>query len=74
MVAKRKKRRTFANADEAARAALAAVPVTDEDPAVFWGPDWKGQLEEAEADRQTGPRKVYYSLDEFFASLDEHAE
>ena len=72
MVAKGKKRRTFANAAEAAKAVLAAVPVTDEDPAVFWGPDWKKELEEAGAERKAAPRRVYYTLDEFFASLEKN--
>ena len=47
MVAKRKKRRKVASEEEAARAALAAVPVTDEDPGLFWGPDWREMVREA---------------------------
>lgn len=71
MVANRRKRRTFKTEDEAARAALAAVAVSDEDPALFWGPDWKEQLEEAEAELKAGPRRIFYSDEEFFAALDE---
>lgn len=74
MVARRRKQRVFANEDEAAAAALAVVPVTDEDPAIFWGPDWQEQIQRAEAERAGNRREVYYSLDEFFESLEDGAE
>ncbi|MBI2760508.1 MAG: hypothetical protein HYX51_03670 [Chloroflexi bacterium] len=55
---------------------LASMPGVDtsysEDPAIFWGPTWKEDLEESLARLETTPRKVYYSLEEFFAALDEH--
>jgi hypothetical protein len=71
MVAHRRKKRIFRTEDEAARAALAAVPVSDEDPALFWGPDWKQALEEAEKEMKSGPRRIFFSEEEFFAALDE---
>lgn len=74
MVAKRRKRRAFATEEEAFLAALAKVPVSDEDPETFWGPNWKEEWERAEAERAAGPRQVYYTLDEFFAALDQHAK
>jgi hypothetical protein len=63
MVAKRSRRRTFATEAEAAKAAFAAVPVSDEDPAVFWGPDWKEKLEEARADVDAGRVTRFESAD-----------
>ena len=49
---------------------MAAVPVTDEDPALFWGPDWREMVREADAELAAGPSEVYYTLDDFFAALD----
>lgn len=41
----------------------------DEDPAVFWGPNWRFEMEEDQADIEAG-RTIYYDSDEeFLASL-----
>jgi hypothetical protein len=74
MVAKRQKQQRYQTEAEAARAALAKVPTSDEDPALFWGPNWEEEWERARIERESQPREVYYSLDEFFASLDESDE
>jgi len=71
MVANRRNRRAFQTEDDAARAALAAVPVSDEDPALFWGPDWRTKLQEAQESAAAGRVERYDSDEEFLASLEE---
>jgi hypothetical protein len=53
------------------KALLEALPESDEDPAVFWGPNWRQDLKEAEAELAARPRQVYHTLDAFFASLED---
>ena len=74
MVARRSRRRTFATEAEAAKAAFAAVPVSDEDPADFWGPDWKEKLEEARADVDAGRGDYFDNLDDFLAALEAESQ
>jgi len=72
MVARRHRRKQeYATADEAARAALAAVPVVDEDPTVFWGADFWDVKREIEAEAATTPRRIFYSEEEFEAFLNQ---
>jgi bifunctional DNA-binding transcriptional regulator/antitoxin component of YhaV-PrlF toxin-antitoxin module len=42
----------------------------DEDPALFWGPNWREELEEAFADEAAGRTTRYWSDEEFLASLE----
>jgi hypothetical protein len=73
MVARRRRRtrREYATNDERVRAMLAAVPVVDEDPTVFWGPDFWEVKRQIEAEQATGPRKVYENLEDLFADLED---
>jgi hypothetical protein len=56
MVAKRPRRRRLAELTEYERGlrALQAAPLSDEDPADFWGPDWEQKLAESDADIAAG--------------------
>jgi hypothetical protein len=75
MVAKRgRKRREYATADEAARTALATVPVVDEDPTEFWGADFWDVKREIEAEAAAGRRRIFYSDEEFQTYLDQLSE
>jgi hypothetical protein len=47
-----------------------AFPRDDEDPALFWGPDWKEKLDEALADVEAGRITRFESEEEFFAALE----
>jgi hypothetical protein len=75
MVARRRRRarREYATNDERVRAMLAAVPVVDEDPTVFWGADFWEVKRQIEAEQATGPRKVYENLEDLFADLEDSA-
>jgi len=48
---------------------LRDLPENDEDPAKFWGPDWKAKLDEALADVEAGRVTRAESEEEFFAAL-----
>jgi hypothetical protein len=76
MVARRQRQKRQIKGTETGIPDLASMPGVDtsyaEDPAIFWGPTWKEDLEESLAVLEKSPRKVYYSLEEFFAALDEH--
>lgn len=50
--------------------ALANLEESDEDPALYWGPDWKEQLEEARAEAAEGQGDTYYSAEEFLMALE----
>lgn len=50
--------------------ALANLEESDEDPALFWGPDWKEQLEEARAEAVEGQGDTFYSEEEFLTALE----
>jgi hypothetical protein len=56
--------------DEAVRALLASVPVSDEDPTTFWGPDFWEVKREIEAER-ANKRQQFHSEEEFEAFLDQ---
>jgi len=47
--------------------------ITDEDPAVFWGPNWRAELEETEANIAAGRTHVHQSTEEFLTALDAYA-
>jgi hypothetical protein len=51
------------------------LPESDEDPAEFWGPDWKEKLDHARADAAAGRGDLFLSDEEFLAALeaDSHA-
>ena len=76
MVAKRQRRgqQEYTTADEVARAALATVPVDDEDPTEFWGPDFWNVKREIEVEAAAGRRRIFYSDEEFEAYLDQLSE
>ena len=46
----------------------------DPDQWWFWTPRWQAGEREIDEQADSGPRTIYYSLEEFFAALDEHAE
>ena len=50
--------------------ALANLEESDEDPALFWGPDWKEHLEEALAEAAKGRGDTFYSEEEFLKALE----
>jgi hypothetical protein len=67
------RRRQGSSPDEPAAklpAGLRDLPESDEDPALFWGPDWKEKLDEALADAETGRGETFYSDEEFLAALE----
>lgn len=69
MVARRKRRRE-PELDEHGFPIMKGVDMSmSEDPAIFWGPNWEQELEEAIAEAKQGGRKIYYTLEEFFAAL-----
>lgn len=76
MVARRQRhtRHTQATADEAALTTLAAVPLVDEDPTLFWGADFWGIKAEIEAEQAAGSRRVLCSEEEFEALLDQFSK
>ena len=50
--------------------ALANLEESDEDPALFWGTDWKEQLEEARTEAAEGRGDIFYSEEEFLMALE----
>ena len=74
MVARRRAKRGEQTEWERAKAMLDALPPSDEDPAIFWGPNWKQEMDETQTEYEAGPKRVYYTLDEFFASLTDNEE
>ena len=71
MVAKRRKCQKYANDWERVKAMLDALPESDEDPALFWGPDWREKLQESEDDIKAGRVRRFCSDEEFLAALEE---
>jgi hypothetical protein len=69
VVARRRPKRAKQTEYERVKAMLDALPPSDEDPALYWGPNWKEELERDRAEYEAGPKRVYYTLDEFIASL-----
>lgn len=71
MVAKRRRKDPAAGLTEYERGlrALQRVPVSDEDPARFWGADWREKLGEAESEVVSGCTEFFGSTDEFLAAL-----
>jgi hypothetical protein len=49
--------------------ALQGVPVSDEDPADFWGPDWKEKLEVSDAEIAAGRTERFESDEAFLRAL-----
>lgn len=49
--------------------ALQAVPEGDEDPAEFWGPDWRERIAESDADIAAGRTEFFASTEDFLAAL-----
>ena len=49
--------------------ALQNVPLSDEDPAGFWGPDWQQKLAESDADIAAGRIERFESDEEFLKAL-----
>lgn len=49
--------------------ALQAVPTSDEDPADFWGPDWKEKLETGDADIAAGRIERFEGDEAFLRAL-----
>ena len=47
------------------------VPVrTEAEMEAFWGPNWRDDLEESEAEVAAGQTTIYYSEEEFLAALE----
>ena len=69
MIAKRRRSR-FATEDEAAQAALAAVPISHENPAAYWGPDWSDTLQQSLDDVAAGRVERFSNEDELLAALE----
>jgi len=75
MVARRRTKHGKQTEYERVKAMLDALPLSDEDPAIFWGPNWKEDLQEAEEDIAAGRVERFYSDEEFLAALERmHAE
>jgi hypothetical protein len=49
--------------------ALQNAPISDEDPADFWGPDWEQKLQESAADIAAGRVERFESDEEFLRAL-----
>lgn len=71
MVARRQRRQgSMPEIDEHGIPNMEGVDTSSsEDPAVFWGPNWKAELDEAIKEGEQSQRTVYGTLDEFFAAL-----
>lgn len=50
-----------------------ATPVSDEDPAMFWGADWKDRIERAKAQAEAGDGLFFESDEAFLSWLDARA-
>jgi hypothetical protein len=50
--------------------ALANLEESDEDPALFWGPNWKKELDEAIKEVAEGRGDIFYSEEEFLQALE----
>lgn len=70
MVAKRRQRPP-ASEWERVKAVLDSVPVVDDNPEDFWGPNFKQTLNEAEADTAAGRTRIFYGDEEFLAALEQ---
>jgi hypothetical protein len=70
MVARRRTKHTGQTEYERVKAMLDALPVSDEAPALFWGPDWKEKLQESLDDVAAGRVERFYSDEEFLAALE----
>lgn len=70
MVAKRRGQRAKQTEDARVKAMLDALPPSDEDPALFWGPNWKEDLQESEEDIAAGRVEHFDSDEEFLAALE----
>jgi hypothetical protein len=78
MVARRQRQKRQIKLTESGIPDLASMPGVDtscsEDPAIFWGPNWKEELEESLARLEESPHQIYYSLEEFLDALHRHAD
>jgi hypothetical protein len=74
MVARRHRQDHSRTEHERVKAMLDALPQSDEDPALFWGPNWKQAGEEAEEDIRAGRVEVFLSDEEFLAALERIAK
>ena len=70
MVARRRGQPSPEDPASALPPALASLEESDEDPALFWGPDWKEQLEAACAEAAEGRGDTFYSEEEFLKALE----
>ena len=70
MVARQRGRGKGQTEYERVKAMLDALPASDEDPAVFLGPDWREKLQESEDDIKAGRVETFYSSEEFLAALE----
>ena len=70
MVARRRRHLPSEDVARELPPALRNIPESEEDPALFWGPDWKERLDEALADAEAGRGETFYSDKEFFAALE----
>lgn len=71
MVSKRRQPAKEMTEHERFLAMLESLPVSDEDPAVFWGPDWRERLEESIRQVEAGECTFYESDEAFLRSLAE---
>jgi hypothetical protein len=72
MVAKRQRhQRPIPELDEYGMPPMKGVDTSaSEDPAVFWGPNWKAELDESLADVEAGRVRRFSSDEEFLSYLE----
>jgi len=71
MVAKgTRKKQVPMTAYERGLLALSKVPVSDEDPSVFWGPNWREEFQQESEDIAAGKGITFDSLEDMFAFLE----